>query len=108
MLGILARFVASGLVLLLIDWLPGIRVGGYPGIVLAALTITVLGFVVEKVLGRGVTSRSRGAVGFVTSATVIYLAKFFAPQYLSATLVAAVLAAIAIGIIDSFVPARIR
>lgn len=109
MIGTIARFIVSALVILLVGrLLPGFNVAGFTGALVAAVTITVIGFAVEKLMGRRISPRSRGLVGFVTSAAVIYLAQFIIPGFLSVSLIGAVLAAFVVGVIDSFVPIEIR
>lgn len=108
-LGFIIRFVVSALVLLLVAAiLPGIRVNGFIGALIAAAVIAVLGYVVEKLLGDRVSPQSRGLVGFITAAVVIYLAQFIIPAYLSVSIIGSLLAAFVVGIIDAFVPTFIR
>lgn len=108
-LGFIIRFVVSALVLLLVAAiLPGIRVSGFMGALIAAAVIAVLGYVIEKLLGDRVSPQSRGLVGFITAAVVIYLAQFIIPTYLSVSIIGSLLAAFVIGIVDAFVPTFIR
>lgn len=107
--GFIVRFVVSALVLLLVAAiLPGIRVNGFIGALIAAAVIAILGYVVEKLLGDRVSPQSRGLVGFITAAVVIYLAQFIIPTYLSVSIIGSLLAAFVVGIIDAFVPTFIR
>lgn len=109
LIGTAIRFVVSALVLMLVGWfLPGITVAGFTGALVAAIVIAVLGFVVESLLGKNVSPRSRGIVGFVTAVVVIYLAQFIVPSMLSVSLLGAILAALVIGLIDAFVPTELR
>ncbi len=109
MLQAAVRFVVSAVVLMVVGYiLPGIEVSGLWGALVAALVIAIMGFLIEKVLGDKVSPRSRGFVGFVIAAVVIYLAQFAIPSYLSVTLIGSLLAAFAIGLIDAFVPTEIR
>lgn len=109
MLGTVVRFVVSALVLMVIAWLlPGIKVAGFTGALIAAIVITVLGYLIELILGDRISPRSRGIVGFVTAAVVIYAAQFIIPAYLSVSLLGALLAAFVIGLIDAFVPTELR
>jgi len=109
LLGTIIRFVVSAVVLLLVGWfLPGIRVAGFTGALAAAIVIAVLGFIAETLLGKNISPRSRGIVGFVTAAIVIYLAQFIIPNMLSVSLLGALLAAFVIGLIDAFVPTELR
>lgn len=109
MIGTVVRFVVSALVLMLVGFLlPGITVSGFVGALIAAVVIAVLGYIVEALLGDKVSPRSRGLVGFITAAVVIYAAQFIIPNYLSVSLLGSLLAAFVIGIIDAFVPTEIR
>jgi len=109
MIGTIVRFVVSALVLMLVGYLlPGITVSGFVGALIAAIVIAILGYLVELILGDRVSPRSRGIVGFVTAAVVIYLAQFIVPNYLSVSLLGSLLAAFVIGLVDAFVPTEIR
>lgn len=104
------RFVVSALVLMVVSWLsPGFVVrGGFGGALIAAAVITVLGYIAEALLGERVSPQSRGLVGFIVAAVVIYLAQFVIPGLLSVTLVGALISAFVIGLIDAFVPTVLR
>jgi putative membrane protein len=109
LIGTLVRFVVSAAVLLLVGYfLPGISVAGFTGALIAAVVIAALGYIAELVLGENVSPRSRGIVGFITAAVVIYLAQFIIPNYLSVSLLGSLLAAFVIGLIDAFVPTELR
>lgn len=109
LVGTVVRFIVSALVLLLVGWLvPGITVNGFMGALLAAVVIAVLGYIAELLLGENVSPQSRGVVGFIVSAVVIYLAQFIVPNYLSVNILGALLSALVIGIIDAFVPTELR
>jgi putative membrane protein len=108
-LGTVVRFVVSALVLMLVSWLlPGIRVSGFTGALIAAIVIAILGYLIELALGERISPRSRGIVGFVVSVIVIYAAQYIIPNYLSVTILGALLAAFVIGLIDDFVPTELR
>lgn len=109
MLGHAVRFVVSALVLMLVGFLlPGIKVSGFIGALIAAIVIAILGYVMERLLGERVSPRSRGIVGFVVAAVVIYVAQFIIPAYLNVSLLGSILAAFVIGLIDAFVPTELR
>ncbi|MCG8526954.1 MAG: phage holin family protein [Opitutales bacterium] len=109
MISMIIRFIVSALVLLVVGWiLPGFEVSGFTGALIAAVVIAVLGYLIERILGERVSPQSRGIIGFVTSAAIIYLAKFIIPSYLSVSIIGALLAALVIGIIDAFVPTELR
>ncbi|MEN6351809.1 MAG: phage holin family protein [Syntrophomonas sp.] len=109
MIGTIVRFVVSALVLMLVGYfLPGIKVAGFTGALIAAVVIAVLGYIIEAILGDRISPRSRGWVGFVTAAVVIYLAQFIIPSYLSVSILGSLLAAFVIGLVDAFVPTELR
>ncbi|NLI13185.1 phage holin family protein [Pelotomaculum propionicicum] len=109
-LGLIIRFVVSALVLIVVSWLsPGFVVsGGFVGALIAAVVIAVLGYIAEALLGDRVSPQSRGLVGFITAAVVIYLAQFIIPNLLSVSIVGALISAFVIGLIDAFVPTVLR
>jgi len=109
-LGLVIRFVVSALVLIVASWLsPGFVVrGGFIGALVAAVVIAALGYVAETLLGDRISPHSRGLVGFITAAVVIYLAQFIIPNFLSVSLVGALISAFIIGLIDAFVPTVLR
>ena len=109
-LGLIIRFVVSALVLVVVSWLsPGFVVsGGFVGALIAAVVIAVLGYIAEALLGDRISPQSRGLVGFITAAVVIYLAQFVIPSMLSVSIVGALISAFIIGLIDAFVPTVLR
>lgn len=109
-LGVIIRFVVSALALIVVSWLsPGFVVrGGFVGALIAAVVIAVLGYVAEALLGDRISPQSRGLVGFITAAVVIYLAQFIIPNMLSVSIVGALISAFIIGLIDAFVPTVLR
>ena len=108
MLGLVVCFIVSAVVLLVISFLlPGFAVLGFGGALLAAVVIAILGFIVESVIGKKVSPRNRGVIGFITAAVVIYVAQFFVPQ-MTVSVIGAALAAVAIGVVDIFVPTELR
>ena len=108
-IGFIVRFVVSALVLRLVAAvLPGIRVSGFTGALVAAAVIAILGYIVEKLLGDRVSPQSRGIIGFISGALVIYLAQYVVPASISVSIIGALLAAFVIGLVDAFVPTLIR
>ena len=108
-IGVIVRFVVSALVLMLVGYLiPGISVAGFTGALIAAVVIAILGYLIELALGDKISPRSRGLVGFITAAVVIYIAQFIIPSYLSVSLLRSVLAAFVIGLVDAFIPTELR
>jgi uncharacterized membrane protein YvlD (DUF360 family) len=108
--GVIIRFVVSALVLMVVSWLsPGFIVkGGFLGALIAAAIIALLGYVGEILLGTRISPQSRGIVGFVAAAVVIYLAQFIIPGLLSVSIIGALISAFIIGLIDTLVPTVLR
>ncbi|NDI35708.1 phage holin family protein [Chengkuizengella sediminis] len=103
-LGHVIRFIVSAFVLLFVGWVtPQFSVGGFWSALFLALAIAVIGWIIEGIFGNRVTPFSRGIVGFLTSAVVIWVAQFFVGN-VSVTVIGAILAALVIGIIDLFIP----
>lgn len=106
--GVVVRFIISALVLMLVGFiLPGFSSLTFFHALLAAIVIALLGWVVESVIGKGVSPFNRGLVGFLTSALVIWAAQFIVPG-MQVSVFGALLAAFVIGVIDLFVPTEIR
>ena len=107
MVGMIIRFIVSALVLMLVSFiLPGFKIAGFMGALIAAIVIAILGFI-ASLLGNNVSPQSRGIVGFITAAVVIYFAQFLVPA-MSVTWWGALLASVVIGVIDAFVPTELR
>lgn len=108
MLGAIVRFIVSALVLLLVSYLvPGFRIAGFWNALIAAVAISLVGWLIETLMGRRVTPGARGAIGFLTAAVAIYVVQFFVPT-MRVSILGALLASAVIGIIDMFVPTELR
>lgn len=108
MLGAIVRFVVSALVLMFVGLVvPGFYIAGFWTAVLAAIVIAAIGWVVEQLFGTRVSPYSRGLVGFIVAAIVIFAAQAIVPG-MRVTVLGALLASLVIGIIDLFVPTTIR
>lgn len=108
MIGAVVRFIVSALVLMLVGFLvPGFRVGGFVGALIAAVVIAILGYIAESLFGRNVSPQGRGLVGFLTSAVVIYLTQFIVPS-IEVSILGALIASAVIGLIDAVVPTELR
>lgn len=102
------RLVVSALVLMVVSWVaPGFSSLGFVSALIAAVVITVVGYIIEALLGEGISPYGRGVVGFLTSAIVIYIAQFVTPG-MEISIVGALIAAFVIGLIDMFVPTTLR
>lgn len=108
MLGFVVRFVVAALVLLFMSFLlPGFQIAGFVNALIAAVVIALIGYVVESLFGKNISPYSRGLVGFLVGAAVIYAAQFVVPT-MRVSIVGALLASLVIGIIDAFVPTELR
>lgn len=109
MLGLIVRFIVSALVLMFTSFLvPGFRIANFWSALVAAIAIALIGYAVEALFGRRVSPQSRGVVGFLTGAVVIWLASMIMPGALQVTLIGALLASLVIGVVDAFVPTELR
>lgn len=107
-LGTIVRFVVSALVIWLLSFvIPGFTIAGFFNALIAAVVIAALGWAVEMVMGRRVSPQSRGLVGFITAAVVIFAAQFIVPA-MTVTVFGALLASLLIGLVDAFVPTELR
>ncbi|GAB6933441.1 phage holin family protein [Calditerricola satsumensis] len=107
-LGLVVRFIVSALVLLFVGYIvPGFSVFGFGNAIMAALAIAVIGWVIERFFGDNISPYSRGIVGFLVSAIVIYATQYLVPG-VRVTILGALLAALVIGIIDLFIPTPFR
>lgn len=86
---------------------PGFAPLSFWSALLAAAVIAAVGWLIEATLGKGVSPFSRGIIGFIVSALVIWATQFVVPG-MSVSLLGALLAAFVIGIIDLFVPTTVR
>ncbi len=103
-LGTIIRFIVSALVLMVVGFLvPGFSVGGFWSALFLALVIAVLGWIIEGIFGKRVSPFGRGIVGFLASAAVIWISQFIVGD-VDVSMLGAILAALAIGIIDLFIP----
>jgi len=107
-IGAVVRFIVSAIVLMVMGLvLPGFRLFGFVNALIAAVVIAALGWAIEAILGERVSPQSRGLIGFIVAAVVIYVAQFVVPG-MSVTILGALLASLVVGIIDAFVPTVIR
>jgi len=82
MLGLLVRLVVSAVVLMLVSWLlPGFATLTFVHALIAAVVISLLGFIVESLFGGKISPQNRGLVGFITATIVIYVAQFIISRH---------------------------
>lgn len=104
----IVRFIVSALVLMFVGFLvPGFGPIGFWNALIAAVVISVLGYIIEALVGKNVSPQGRGIIGFLTAAVVIYLTQYIVPA-LNVSILGALIASLVIGIIDIFVPTELR
>ncbi|WP_027338639.1 phage holin family protein [Halonatronum saccharophilum] len=107
-IGAIVRFIVSAFVLLGIGFiLPNVEIAGFTNALIASIIIAALGYVAENLLGENITPQARGLTGFVAATVVIYFTQFLLAR-MSVTFIGAMLAAIIIGVVDTFVPTELR
>lgn len=107
-IGAIVRFVVSAIVLMVMGLvIPGFHVFGFVNALIAAVVIAAIGWAIEALLGQRISPQSRGIVGFLVAAVVIYIAQFLVPG-MTVSILGALLASLVVGIIDAFVPTVIR
>ena len=105
---ILIRLVVSALALRLVSYLvPGFSVAGFWTALVAAIVISLIGFGVEALFGKGISPYARGLVGFLVSAIVIYIAGRIVSGF-NVTFLGALIASFIVGLVDMLVPTTIR
>ncbi|WP_054948881.1 phage holin family protein [Numidum massiliense] len=101
------RFAVAAIVLWIVGFIvPGFQVSGFWSALLAALVIAAIGWGVEAIAGRDISPFGRGVVGFLVSAAVIYVTQFIVGG-VRASVIGALLAALAIGVVDLFIPTKV-
>lgn len=107
-LRLIVRFIVSAIVLMIIGAIiPGFSALSFGSALLAALVIAGISYLIELVLGREISPYAHGVVGFLVSAVVIYVTQFIVPG-MSVSVIGALLASLVIGLIDMFVPTKVK
>lgn len=73
---------------------------------MAAVIISAIDYLAEKLMGVDASPFGRGLKGFVISAIIIYLTQFLVPT-MRVSIVGAIIAALVIGVIDAILPGRV-
>ncbi|ABR50511.1 conserved hypothetical protein [Alkaliphilus metalliredigens QYMF] len=104
--GIILRFVVSAIVIAVAAFLtPGFRIEGVWGIVVAAAVISIVDYLIQRVVGFDASPFGKGITGFIVAAIVLYGAQFIVPA-MRVTFLGAILGAIVIGILDMIIPGK--
>ncbi|MDD4378209.1 MAG: phage holin family protein [Eubacteriales bacterium] len=103
---IVGRLIASAVVLAITAFFtPGFTIENIWSLIIAAVVLTVLDYIVAKLLKTDASPFGRGITGFILAAVVIYATKFIVTGY-DVTLFGAILGAIIFGIADAIIPGR--
>lgn len=105
-MGWLGRLAITVVILGITSFLtPGFTISGLWSFIIAAIVISVLDYMVEAFMGTDASPFGRGIKGFIISAVILYIAQFFVPA-MSVSMLGAILAALAIGILDAILPGK--
>ena len=103
---LLVRWLVGAIVLAVTAFLtPGFTISGIWPLIIAAAVIAILDYLAERILGVDATPFGRGLTGFIVSAVIIYVVKFFVAGY-DVTILGAILGALVYGIINLLIPGR--
>ncbi|MDR3597259.1 phage holin family protein [Clostridium sp.] len=100
------RLVLTAVVLAIASFFtPGFTITGMWSYLIAALVISILDYLVEAFMGVDASPFGRGIKGFFIAAIILYIAQYFVPN-MTVSIIGALLAALAIGILDAIIPGR--
>jgi len=100
------RVILSAIVLSVAAFLtPGFTIRGIWAVLLAAVVISVVDYLIQRMTGLDASPFGRGITGFIVAAIVLYGTQFLVPN-MGVTIVGAILGAIAIGVIDMIIPGK--
>lgn len=103
---LIVRWLVGAIVLAVTAFLtPGFTISGIWPLILAAAVIAILHYLIEKIIGVDASPFGRGLIGFVVSAVIIYVVKFFVAGY-DVTVPGAILGALVYGIIGLLIPGK--
>ncbi|NLL71181.1 MAG: phage holin family protein [Epulopiscium sp.] len=103
---ILLRFLFTAVVLAVTAFLtPGFTIDGLWTLVIAAIVITGLDYLIEKITGIDASPFGRGIVGFIVSALILYATQFLVKGF-SISLLGAIIGSLIIGILNALIPGR--
>ncbi|NFR84950.1 phage holin family protein [Clostridium botulinum] len=106
-MGYIIRLIVSMVVLSVTAFFtPGFTISGFWAVLLAAVIISAIDYLVERLMGVDASPFGRGLKGFVISAIIIYLTQFLVPT-MRVSIVGAIIAALVSGVIDAILPGRV-
>jgi len=103
----LGRLVIMSIILAIVSYVsPGFSIRGLWSYLLAAVVISALDFLVEKLMKVDASPFGKGFKGFAIAAVIIYVAQYLVPN-MSVTILGAIIAALLIGVLDAIFPSRV-
>jgi len=103
---IIIRIVMAMLVLAVTAFLtPRFSISGIVPLLIAAIVISLLDYLIESLTGFDASPFGRGITGFIVSVIIIYVTSAIVPG-VTTTIWGAILASVAIGIINMLIPGR--
>lgn len=101
---IVGRLVGAAIVLAITAFFtPGFTINNFWALAIAAVTLTVIDYLIIKFTGLHATPFGKGFVGFALAAVVLYATQFFVAGY-TISWMAAIIGALIYGVIDYFIP----
>ena len=101
------RFVLTAVILFVVSFFtPGFSITGMWSFLIAAVVISLLDFLVERLMKTDAKPFGKGLKGFALSAIILYFAQFLVPN-MNVSILGAILGAVAIGILDAIFPLRV-
>lgn len=105
-LDLIVKIIVSAVVLgITAFFTPGFSTSGIGTLIIAAIVIGVLNWVAVKVVGVNASPFGAGAIGFIVTALVLYLTRYFVDGY-NITILGAIIGALVLGIVDALLPGR--
>ncbi|MBM7550802.1 phage holin family protein [Peptoniphilus gorbachii] len=105
MIKLIIKILISGLAILITSALSiGIQTDGYTTAILAAVVIGILDWAINKFTGVDASPFGRGAVGFVVAAIILFITGKIVDGF-TVSILGAIIGALILGIVDSFLPA---
>ena len=103
-LQIIGRLIAASIILAITAFFtPGFEINNIWSLILAAVTLTILDYLVSRFTGIEASPFGKGFVGFVLSVVILYVTQYFVAGY-SISWVAAIIGALIYGLVDYFIP----
>ncbi len=105
-MGLILRFIVSAIVVAVAAFLtPGFSISGIWSVLVAAAVISIIDYLLNRVLNLDASPFGRGITGFLVAAVVLYATQFFVPM-MRVTIWGAILGALVIGLIDLVIPGK--